>query len=272
MSPRRHRGDARVREAAAGGRGGRRRGDGGGAASSRWCRGRVHVVLRPARSSSRRPGSTTSRRTSSPAGSRRARRCSRRAPTSPACRRRRWGGRLAALGALGFSMAAWCTTSGAPRASSTCCGSSSSPHRCRSAPGSCRSTARSRAPAAAPSWSGCCPPQARRAAAAGALVVDRPAGLLAGRRAAGRGLHRGTARRHRDALVALGLPRAALRLRRLRRRRVGGLGMVAAPRQAGPARGDGRRRRGRRAARREADGALHGDHRRAAAQGPGREA
>ena len=69
----------------------------------------------------------------------------------------------------------------------------------------------------------CCRPTSARGTAHAAGAVRRPPGRAARRgvRAAGRLLHRGAALRHRDAVVARGLPGAAVRLRRLRRR--GGL-------------------------------------------------
>ena len=89
---------------------------------------------------------------------------------------------------------------------------------------------------------------ARRAGAGCSGSWRRPAGLGAAVvRAGGRGLHRGAAGRHRDAGLARGLPRAAVRLRRLGRggrrrprpdRRAAGRGRAGAA--AGRARRGGR--------------------------------
>ena len=62
---------------------------------------------------------------------------------------------------------------------------------------------------------------ARHGCSASCGSLGRPAGRDGGaHRAAGRGVHRGAARRHRDAVVALRLQGAAVRLLRLRRRGV----------------------------------------------------
>ncbi len=82
--------------AAGGGAAGRR----GGAAGPG---GRVHLLLRPARSSRRRCGGGTSPRTCSPAGWPPARRCSPRAGSSPAGPALRRAGRVTALAAVSAS-------------------------------------------------------------------------------------------------------------------------------------------------------------------------
>ena len=180
----------------------------------------------------------------------------------------RRAGRLGALGALSLSDGRPGPRPRQPSGSSTCCGSPSRPRRCRWAPGSsrCYGPVRRRWPPP-PRSCRCCRP----AIASGRLrlvaAVDRPAGLLAAAvRPAGGLVHRGAARRHRHAGLARGLPGAAVRLRRLRRRGVGGLGMVTSPGRrgrTGPPAGHGRRRA--RARHGAPDGAVDGLSRRAAA-------
>ena len=126
-------------------RGGRRRGGGRGGRGERALDGAgrdVHVVLRPPGRQGRRRGRPTSRPTCSsaawPPGS------SLLAAGAdltgrPALRR---AGRLGGAGRPSASASwRWSTTSAGPSASSTCCGWSSRPRRCRSAPGSSPRTA-----------------------------------------------------------------------------------------------------------------------------------
>ena len=193
---------------------------GDAARSARWCRTRRSPPTTAARSSRRRRGRTTSPPTSSSAGSPPARRCW--APGAdltgrPALRRT---GRLGALAGISLSM----RRAGArPRqaepvrqhaaggqADVADVGGHLDPHRLRHRwPG--LAGAAELASAASARCRGRCGCRPRLLAASG-----RPAGLGAGARGTGgRVVHRGAAVRHRDAVVARGLPRAAVRLRRL---------------------------------------------------------
>ena len=122
----------------------------------------------------------------------------------------------------------WCTTWAGPSASCTCCASSSPPLRCRSAPSSSRRSVRSRRlrPRSPASPVGC--PGSGGWPALGAAAFGPPLATYTG----------GAARQHRRSGLARGAPRAAVRLRRVRRHRGRWDGACCSPRcaQAGPAR------------------------------------
>ena len=147
----------------------------------------VHLLLRPAGGQGlavggRHPGLPVPRRPGGRVVAARRRRRPDRPPGAAPHRPARRAGRDHAS-----ASPRWCTTSGARPASSTCCAWPSRPRRCRSAPGSSRSTARppgwparpSCRPAAArwPALARCCGPFARPAglgAAAGRPGRRRP--------------------------------------------------------------------------------------------------
>ena len=165
-------------------------------------------------------------------------------------------GRLGALVALASAWPRWSTTWAGRRGSTTCCGSKpTSPMSVGTwilsaygpfAGARRRRRARGLLPAGA----------TRRLRGRCRLLppAGRP-GRARGRahRAAGRDVHRGAARRHRDAVVARGLPRAAVRLRRLGRR---GVRRARHDRRAGRRGRPGPRLAARRRARRAGDGAA----------------